>query len=52
MGELVQPEGGREDCLEVCFFGTSGRRRLCMVPCLVLVIIFIGFEGAKRWGKL
>ena len=47
MGELAQPGGASEDCLEVCFKGlvVGGN-------CLVAVVIFRGFEGAKRWGKL
>ena len=50
VGELVQPGGASEDCLEVCFVGlvVGGN----YVWCLVVVVIFMGFEGAKRWGKL
>ena len=50
MGELVQPGGASEYCFEVCYM------RLVVggnyVWSLVVVIIFMGFEGAKRWGKL
>ena len=52
MGELVQPEGASEDCLglEVCFVGlvVGGN----YVLCLVIILIFMRFKGAKRWGKL
>ena len=50
MGELVQSRGASEDCLEVCFLGlvVGGN----YVWYLVIVVIFMGFEGAKRWGKL
>ena len=53
MGKLVQPRGGgraSEDCLEVCFVGlvVGGN----YVWCLVIVVIFMGFGGAKRWGML
>ena len=48
MGELVQPGGASEDCLEVCFVGlvVGGN----YVWCLVIVVIFMGFgqAGAKR----
>ena len=46
MGELVQPTGVSEDCFEVCFVGlvVGGN----YVWCLVIVVIFMGFEGAKR----
>ena len=50
MGELVQPGGAGEDCFEVCFM------RLVVagnyVWSLVVVVICMGFVGAKRWGKL
>ena len=49
MGGLVQPGGGNEDCLEVCFVGLVVGRNY--VWCLVIVVIFMGFGGAKRWGK-
>ena len=50
MGELVQPGEASGDCLEDCFLGlvVGGN----YVWCLVVVVIFMGFEGAKRWGKL
>ena len=50
MGELVQPGGASEDCLEVCFVGlvVGGN----YVWYLVVVVIFMGFEAAKRWRKL
>ena len=46
VGELVQPGRANEDCLEVCFVGlvVGGN----YVWCLVVVVIFVGFEGAKR----
>ena len=47
---LVKPGGAREDCLEVCFVGLVVGENY--VWCLVLVVIFMGFEGGKRWGKL
>ena len=50
MGELVQPGGAREDCLEVCFVGLAVEKNY--VWYLVLVVIFMGFEGGKRWVKL
>ena len=50
MGELVQPGGAREDCLEVCFVGLMVAENY--VWDLVSIVIFKGFEGAKRWGKL
>ena len=40
----------REDCLEVCFVGLLVGENY--VWCLVLVVIFIGFEGGRSWGKL
>ena len=47
MGELVQPGGASEDCLEVCFV------RLVVggnyVWFLIISVIFMGFGGAKRW---
>ena len=50
VGELVQPGGACEDCLELCFVGlVVGGNHVCY---LVLVFIFMGFEGVKRWGKL
>ena len=33
VGELVQPGGASEDCFWGLLYGTSGRRKLCMVPC-------------------
>ena len=50
MGELVQPGGASEDSLEVCFLGlvVGGN----YIWCLVVVVIFMGFEGAKKWRKL
>ena len=47
MGELIKPGGPSEDCLEVCFVGlvVVGNFVWCLV-------IFVGFGGAKRWGKL
>ena len=50
MRELVQPGRASEDCLEVCFTGlvVGGN----YVWCLVVVVIFMGYEGAKWWGKL
>ena len=50
MGELVQPKGASEDCFEVCFMGLAAGGNC--VWSLVTVVIFMGFEGAKRWGKL
>ena len=49
MGELVQPGGASEDWLEVCFVGlvVGGN----YVWCFVVVVIFMGFEGAKRFGN-
>ena len=46
VGELVQPGGASEDCFEVCFMElvVGGN----YVWCLVVVVIFMGFEGAKR----
>ena len=46
MGELVQPRGASEGCLEVCFVGLN------YVWCLVIVVTFMRFGGAKRWGTL
>ena len=39
-----------EDCLEVCFVGlvVGGN----YIWCLVIVVMFMGFGGAKRWEKL
>ena len=48
-GELVQPGGASEDCLEVCFVGLVVGRNY--VWCLVIVVIFMGFGGAKGWGR-
>ena len=46
MGELVQPGGVSENCLEVCFVvlvvGGS------YLWCLVIIVIFMVFGGAKR----
>ena len=50
MGELVQPGGASDDCFEVCFMGLVVRGNY--VWSLVVVAIFMGFEGAKRCGKL
>ena len=50
MRELVQPGRAREDCLEVCFVGLVVGENY--VWCFVLVVIFMGSEGGKRWGKL
>ena len=48
MGELVQPGRANEDCLEVCFVElvVGGK----YVWCLVIVVIFMGFGGAKILG--
>ena len=46
MRELVQPGGAREDCLEVCFVGLVVGENY--VWCLVLVVVFMRFEGGKR----
>ena len=43
MGEL-------EDCLEVCFVGLVVGGNYAW--CLIVVVICMGFEGAKRRGKL
>ena len=48
--ELIQLGEVSEDCVEVCFVGLVLGRNY--VWCLVVVGIFMGFEGAKRWGKL
>ena len=50
VGELVQPGEASEDCFEVCFLGLVVG--VNYVGSLVVVVIFMGFEGAKRWGKL
>ena len=48
MGELVQPGGVSEDCLEVCFVAlVVGGNYLW---CFVIIVIFMVFGGAKR-GK-
>ena len=48
MGELVHSEGGSEDYLKVCFV------RLVIggnyAWWLAIVVIYIGFGGAKRLG--
>ena len=46
MGELVQPGGASEHCLEVCFMGlvVGGK----YVWRFVIVVIFMEFGGAKR----
>ena len=37
-----------KDCLEVCFVGLAvGGNYVC---CLAIVVIFVGFEGAKGSG--
>ena len=37
-----------KDCLEVCFVGLAvGGNYVC---CLAIVVIFVGFEGAKESG--
>ena len=48
MGELVRSGEASEDWLEVCFVGlvVGGN----YVWWLVIVVIFIGFEGAKGSG--
>ena len=49
VGELVQLVGEQgEDCLEVCLvvLVVAGGS---YVWCLVIVVIFIGFGGAKKW---
>ena len=50
MEELFQLWEASEDCLEVCFVGLvlGGN----YVWRLVVVVVFMGFEGAKRWRKL
>ena len=51
MGELLQPGVASEDRLEVCFvvgLAVVGN----YVWCLVVVVVFMGFERAKRWRKL
>ena len=48
MGELVPPGGVSEDCLEVCFVVLVVRGN--SLWCLVIIVIFIVFGGAKR-GK-
>ena len=50
MGELAQAGRASEDCLEVSFVGLVVGENY--VWCLVKVAIFMGFGGAKRWGKL
>ena len=50
MGKLVQPGGSSVDCLEVCFVGLLVKGNYAWY--LVVVVIFIGFEGGKRWRKL
>ena len=35
MVELVHPGGTSENCLEDCFCGTIGERKMCMVPCRI-----------------
>ena len=45
-GELVQPGRASEDCFEVFLVGLVVGRNY--VWCLVIVIISMGFEGAKR----
>ena len=49
VGGLVQPGGASEDCLKVCFVRLVVRGNY--VWCLVVVVLFMGFEGAKRRGK-
>ena len=48
VGELVQPEGVSEDWHEVCFVElvVGGN----YIWWLVIVVIFMRFGGAKRWG--
>ena len=50
VGELVQPGRASEDFLEVCFVGlvVGGN----YVWCLVVVVIFMGFEGANSWDGI
>ena len=54
VGELLQPKGASEDCLEVCFVGlVVGRNYVwCLVIVVVgvVIILVMGFGGAKRWG--
>ena len=49
VGELVQLGGANEDCLGICFVGLVAVGNY--VWCLVIVVIFMGFEVAKRWGE-
>ena len=46
MGELIQPRGASEYCLEVYFVGLVVGENY--VWCLVIVVIFMGLGGAKR----
>ena len=41
--------GSREDCLEVFFAGLVAGENYAW--CLVLVVIFMGFDAGKRWEK-
>ena len=48
MGKLFQPGGDTsKNFLEVCFLGLVVRGNY--VSCLVIVVIFMRFERAKRW---
>ena len=50
VGELVQPGKASENCFEVCLLGLEVGGNYAW--CLVVVVIFMGFEGVKSWGKL
>ena len=52
MGALVQPGGASEDDLglEICFVELVVRGNYVWFMGLFIVVIFMGFGGAKRWG--
>ena len=47
---LVQPGGASEDCFQICFMGIVVGGNYAW--CLVVVVLFMEFEGANNWGKL
>ena len=51
MGALAQPGGASEDYLglEICFVGLVVRGNYVWFMGLFIVVIFMGFGGAKRW---
>ena len=51
VGALAQPGGASEDYLglEICFVGLVVRGNYVWFMGLFIVVIFMGFGGAKRW---